>query len=106
MNQAAHSAWLFSIFCDSYITVLSIREAIKPGTEWNRTLGNQIDTNKSLVIIFHIFGMSKPPKAYAFINFPHTFFNGTNCGHDLKSQYLLTRERYPRLPVRSEMCME
>ena len=68
------------------------------------TLGDQIDTNKSL--IHEIFGMSKPPKACACINFPHTFFNGTNWGYDLKPQYLLTRERYPRFTVRFEICME
>ena len=68
------------------------------------TLDDQIDTNKSLV--HEIFSMSKLSKAYTCINFPHLFFNGTNWGYDLKPKYLLTRERYPRFPVRSEMCVE
>ena len=53
-----------------------------------------------------MFGTSKPPKACACINFPNTIFNGTNWGHDLKPQYLLTGEKYPRFSVRSERCME
>ena len=68
------------------------------------TLGDQIDTNKSL--IYEIFDTSKPPKTCACINFPHTFFNGTNWGYDLKLRYLLTRERYSGFTVRSETCME
>ena len=68
------------------------------------TLCNQIDTNKSL--IYEIFNTSEPPKTCACINFPHTFFNRTNWGYDLKLWYLLTRERYSGFTVRSEMCME
>ena len=42
-------------------------------------------------------------KASTCINFLHTFFNGTNWKYNLKPQYLLTREKYPRFWVRSEL---
>ena len=55
--------------------------------------------------IHKTYGTLKPVKASICINFPHTFFNGTNWKCNLKPQYLLTRERYPRFWVRSEMRM-